>query len=50
MSKKTPASTPATASTDELNPSLDAMLSNLAMARKGGMPRQGGNHKRSAVA
>jgi GTP-binding protein Era len=42
MSKKTPASTPATASTDELNPSLDAMLSNLAMARKGGDAAPGG--------
>ena len=36
MSKKPAAPTSAPAATDELNPSLDAMLSTLSMARKGG--------------
>ena len=36
MSKKPAAPTSAPAATDELNPSLDAMLSTMSMARKGG--------------
>ena len=37
MSKKPAAPTSAPAATDELNPSLDAMLSTLSMARKKSM-------------
>jgi GTP-binding protein Era len=36
MSKKTPPSTPAAESAEPVNPSLDAMLANLSMARKSG--------------